>query len=109
MADIYDIPGFGGITTVNITIDGGIVPHGVYDPIHAYISGDSVSYEGSSYIALQNTTGDLPTDTTYWQLLSGGIEDAIKSATTSGEYRVDNIKIGADGKIVVTYDDVPHA
>jgi hypothetical protein len=35
-----------------------------------YQAGMSVSYNGSSYVALQATTGNVPTNTTYWQLLA---------------------------------------
>jgi len=35
-----------------------------------YQPGMSVSYNGSSYVALQTTTGNVPTNTTYWQLLA---------------------------------------
>jgi hypothetical protein len=55
---------------------------GVYDNGTAYVTGDSVSYNSSSYVAKLSTTGNLPTDTTYWQLLAEGktaedIEDTI--------------------------------
>lgn len=45
-------------------------PRGEYDNGTAYATGDSVSYNGSSYVALGATTGNLPTNTTYWQLLA---------------------------------------
>lgn len=35
-----------------------------------YQAGMSVSYNGSSYVARQTTTGNVPTNTTYWQLLA---------------------------------------
>jgi hypothetical protein len=35
-----------------------------------YQTGMSVSYNGSSYVARQTTTGNVPTNTTYWQLLA---------------------------------------
>ena len=35
-----------------------------------YQTGMSVSYDGSSYVALQTTLGNVPTNTTYWQLLA---------------------------------------
>lgn len=51
-------------------VTGGLNPTGAYDNAHAYSKGDSVSYGGSSYLAIQATTGNLPTNTTYWQLLA---------------------------------------
>jgi hypothetical protein len=49
---------------------GGLVPKGEYDNATAYVVGDSVSYDGSSYVCTTNSTGNLPTDTSYWQLLA---------------------------------------
>jgi len=43
---------------------------GAYNNLTPYTTGESVSYNGSSYVAIVNTTGNLPTDTTYWQLLA---------------------------------------
>jgi hypothetical protein len=49
---------------------GGVNPKGEYDSGTSYALGDGVSYNGSSYVARQATTGNLPTDTTYWQVLA---------------------------------------
>ena len=43
---------------------------GAYNGATAYVTGDSVSYLGSSYVALSSTTGNLPTNTSFWQLLA---------------------------------------
>lgn len=43
---------------------------GAYDNATAYIVGDGVSYLGSSYICKLATTGHIPTDTTYWDVLA---------------------------------------
>ncbi len=53
------------------TIDLGIVGiknMGEYDSQTNYEKLNVVTYQGSSYCALRNTTGNLPTDTDYWQL-----------------------------------------
>ena len=55
----------GGVVTLQSTI----VPKGAYNGDTIYIAGDSVSYSGKSYVAIQPTQGNLPTDTSYWQLL----------------------------------------
>ena len=55
---------------VVINLSGGIVPTGEYDPLTNYDLSDSVSYNGNSYIAIQPTIGNLPTNVTYWQLLA---------------------------------------
>jgi len=36
----------------------------------AYVINDAVSYNGNSYIAIQATTGNVPTNTTYWNLMA---------------------------------------
>lgn len=56
---------------VTLTFTGGITPKGAYDNATLYDTGQSVSYtNGNSYVAIQPTQGNLPTDTTYWQLLA---------------------------------------
>ena len=37
-----------------------------YDNTQAYIAGEKVLYNGIIYVALSSTTGNLPTDLTYW-------------------------------------------
>lgn len=49
-----------------------IMPKGAYDATETYSMLDLVSYNGSSYIAKKSTTGNLPTNTTYWQLSAYG-------------------------------------
>ena len=58
---------------INITIK----PRGEYDNATDYFLGDIVQYQGASYIALGNTTGNLPTDTNFWQLI---VDPPIKDA-----------------------------
>lgn len=43
---------------------------GEYNPVTAYSSGQAVSYLGSSYIAKGATTGNVPTNPTYWDVLA---------------------------------------
>lgn len=45
-------------------------PKGEYDPNTAYKALNIVSQNGSSYVAIQDTQGNPPTNTTYWKLLS---------------------------------------
>lgn len=45
-------------------------PKGEYDPNTAYKALNIVSQNGSSYVAIQDTQGNPPTNTTYWQLLA---------------------------------------
>jgi hypothetical protein len=43
---------------------------GEYNNTTTYAVGESVSYNGSSYVAFVSTTGNIPTNTSYWQLLA---------------------------------------
>jgi hypothetical protein len=54
---------------ISITLNGPRFT-GIYNAGTTYAIGESVSYNGSSYVALQVTTGNLPTDTSYWQLIA---------------------------------------
>ena len=47
-----------------------MTPKGEYDSSAYYERLNVVTYNGSSYVAIQNTHGNLPTNTTYWQLLA---------------------------------------
>ncbi len=63
---------------------------GAYNNSTAYVLDDIVYYNGSSYVAKQSTTGNVPTNGTYWNVLasgSGGIWDS-------------NLSIGSAGQIV---------
>ena len=53
-----------------------LMPKGDYSPTEPYTLLDVVSYQGASYVAKGSTTGNLPTDTTYWQLLASGGDTA---------------------------------
>lgn len=55
---------------VNLTLEGGFNPRGEYDNAEEYVLSDVVSYLGSSYIAITTTTGNLPTDVDFWQILA---------------------------------------
>ncbi len=41
-----------------------------YDASKTYIPGNKVSFNGSSYLCIQTTTGHAPTDTAYWLLIA---------------------------------------
>jgi hypothetical protein len=63
---------------------------GAYNPSTAYVVDDAVSYAGSSYICISPSTGNLPTDLTYFNLLShmgdpgvSGISGSLTQAFTS--------------------------
>ncbi len=56
----------------------GLVWRGTYAGGTSYVVDDAVSYNGSSYICKLASTGNLPTNTTYWDVL------AEKGASGSG-------------------------
>ena len=48
-----------------------ITPKGEFNELTTYQKLDVVTYDGSSYLALQESTGNLPTDKTYFQEIAG--------------------------------------
>jgi hypothetical protein len=71
---------------------------GTYDNDTAYEIQDGVNYNGSSYICIAETTGNLPTDTDYWQLLtSKGDTGATGAAGTDGTDGEDGLGVPAGG------------
>ena len=73
-------------------------PKGTYVAATTYEKGDIVSYSGSSYTALQTTLGNLPTNTTYWQLLSEKGDTAAVVDNGDGTYTV----TGENGSITIS-------
>ena len=55
---------------------------GAYNSSTAYIVDDVVSYNGSSYVCIQASTGNLPTVTTYWNQMSAAGTDGTDVGTT---------------------------
>ena len=55
---------------------------GAYNASTAYIIDDVVSYNGSSYVCIQASTGNLPTVTTYWNQMSAKGTDGTDIGTT---------------------------
>lgn len=48
---------------------------GAYNSSTAYAIDDIVSYNGSSYVCILASTGNLPTNTTYWNVMAQGGTD----------------------------------
>ena len=48
----------------------GLTWKGAYSNSISYVINDCVSYNGSSYVCILNTTGNSPTNSTYWNLLA---------------------------------------
>lgn len=73
---------------------GDLVPKGAYDDTHPYIVGDVVQYDGSLYYCIQNSTGHLPTNTSYWDLF---LAKGLSSSFTT----LDNFyTLGMDASVV---------
>lgn len=85
---------------------------GAYAAGTDYAVGDSVDYNGSSYVMFNNATaGTLPTDTTYWQVLANkgdkGDTGATGATGATGPQGVQGVKgdtglTGADGPNNIT-------
>ena len=86
-----------------------IKPEGDYSPLKTYEMLDYVSYNGSSYIAKKTTTGNLPTDTEYWQLSASGAQsqnvtsnfaEVEGSDIASSPHAIDDVFVNKDGKLL---------
>ena len=55
---------------------------GAYNSSTAYIVDDVVSYNGSSYVCIQASTNNLPTNTTYWNQMSAAGTNGTDVGTT---------------------------
>lgn len=72
----------------NTVITGGLVPKGAYNAATDYAVGDSVDYNGSSYVMFSDAPANtLPTDTTYWQVLAekGDNGQGVPTGGTAGQ------------------------
>lgn len=92
---------------------------GAYSSSTQYEKNDVVTYEGSSYVSLQSTQGNVPTNTTYWQLIAekgtkgdtgatgqtgatgNGISSVAKTSTSSN---VDTYTITYTNGTTTTFD-----
>lgn len=83
----------------NTIISGGLVPKGAYDNATDYAVGDSVSYNGSSYVMHTDAVaGTLPTDTTKWQVLANkGSTGATGATGATGSSGSDGVGVPTGG------------
>lgn len=86
-----------------------IKPEGEYSPLKTYEMLDYVSYNGSSYIAKKTTTGNLPTNTEYWQLSASGAQsqnvasnfaEVEGSDIASSPHAINDVFVNKDGKLL---------
>lgn len=73
---------------------------GTYSNTISYSLNDVVSYNGSSYVALQNTLGNLPTDTASWNMVSQRGVDGEGSVSS-----VNGIFPDVDGNVTLDLGD----
>lgn len=86
---------------------------GTYSSGTAYVVNDAVFYDGSSYICILNSTGNLPTNTTYWNLMAqegaagegSGDVSGPASATDNAVARFDSVTGKLIQNSLVTIDD----
>lgn len=96
------------MTTINL---GSIamVFKGAYSAATQYSKNNTVTYQGSTYIALQNTLGNAPTNITYWAVVATGsnqtttLGDIIIHGDTGAERLPagnvgDQLVVASDGK-----------
>lgn len=62
----------------------GYNPTGDYDATKTYEKLDVVVYQGSSYVAISDSIGQLPTNTTYWELIAKKGDTGDTGATGNG-------------------------
>lgn len=93
-------------TDGNIIVMGNvtIVPKGEYSSETTYNYLDLVTYNGNSYLALKTSTNVLPTDTEYWQYITGGLSqddivDNLESTSTTKMLSAKQGKILQEGKV----------
>jgi len=68
---------------------------GTYSAITAYTVGDIVDYLGGSYACKVNSTGNLPTNTTYWALLADKGDTGAGGGDKQVSYTAVSPKAGA--------------
>lgn len=76
----------------------GLTWQGAYNNGTSYVLNDGVSYNGSSYICILASTGNLPTNGTYWNLIAQKGADGAGSGDVTGPASsvADNIATYAD-------------
>ena len=93
------------------TIDLGkikLVNRGAYNNSTAYTVDDLVQSGGSTYICIQNSTGNAVTNGSYWSVLAQGGTDVSTTITTQGDilYRdgsgLQRLAAGTNGHVLTT-------
>ena len=81
---------------------------GAYNAGTAYAVDDVVSHSGGSYVCILASTGNVPTNTTYWNVMAQGGTDVGTTLTTQGDilYRdgsgLQRLAAGTNGQALIT-------
>jgi hypothetical protein len=124
-----DIINTGNFDVDTLTVDGSTVQdaitaasgnirtiywEGAYNGATAYTVNDGVSYNGSSYVCILDSTGNLPTDATYWQVFAAAGADGADgdgsgdmlaatydpTSVTGDAFDMDNMSESATAKVM---------
>lgn len=81
---------------------------GEYSALTTYTAMDAAFYNGSTYVAKQTTLGNVPTDTTYWQILCQGqlSGNFYGTSATAGATAEKAVTIPADEHFILQQGDV---
>lgn len=67
-----------------VVVSTNLNPRGEWDNSATYAVADVVSYQGSSYICVTGNTNELPTNTTYWQVLAAAGSNIVTVRNNTG-------------------------
>jgi len=83
-ATYWSLLALAGTNGTNGTNGTSFIWQGAYNGATAYVANDVVSYNNSSYICILASTGNLPTNATYWSLMAlAGAGDVVGPASST--------------------------
>jgi hypothetical protein len=85
----------------------GVENAGVYSNSTLYKVNDIVTYGGAVYIAIQSSTGQSPTNATYWSSLVGGFQ-YLSTYSGSVTYKKGDIVSYGGNSYIATQDTINH-
>ena len=74
---------------------------GAYNNATVYATNDVVYYNGSSYVAIANAVGNIPTDTSKWEKMSS----AGAEGGAIGSMEDTNVSVGVEDAAILMYND----
>lgn len=83
---------------------------GAWESGVTYLEDDMVEKDGSTYVSKHvDNLNNPPPNTYWWELFVSKGATGDVSTPPSGNFKVTNIYVNTNGKIVVEYDDTPVA